>query len=107
MSFTRENNSAARREDDDQEVVGEVAGDGLNWIKSIRIFKNVDGVMKMDWKAFGKKFVYGIMNMGFTLVGSLIVYLTLSGTLQQIAGVATVMAFAAAMWLHMLEPDQD
>jgi hypothetical protein len=107
MSITRENNSAARREDDEQEVVGEVAGDGLNWIKSIRIFKNVDGVMKMDWKAFGKKFVFGIMNMGFTLVGSLIVYLTLSGTLQQIAGVATVMAFAAAMWLHMLEPDQD
>lgn len=101
------NNYAARKEDEDQEVVGEVAGDGLEWIKNIRIFKNVDGVMKMNWKAFGRKFVYGVMNMGFTLVGSLIVYLTLSGTLQQIAGVATVIAFGAAMWLHMKEPSDD
>ena len=59
----------------------------------------------VDWKAFSKKFGYGIMNLGFTLAGSLVVYLTLSGPIQIIAGISTVAAFGAAMWLHMKEPD--
>ena len=61
----------------------------------------------MDWKAFFKKFSYGLMNMGFTIAGSLVVYLTLSGPIQQIAGISTVLAIAAAMWLHMKEPDSE
>lgn len=97
--------NAARRDDDEEEPSGEIAGDGLEWIRQIRIFRNIDGVVKVDWKAFFRKFSYGVMNMGFTLAGSLVVYLTLSGTLQKIAGVATLVAFAAALWLHMKEPD--
>jgi hypothetical protein len=59
----------------------------------------------MDWKAFFRKFSYGIMSMGFTIAGSLVVYLTLSGSIQKIAGISTVLAAAGAMWLHMREPD--
>lgn len=61
----------------------------------------------MDWKAFLKKFLYGIMNSGWTLSGALIVYLTLSGTLQMIAGTASLIAFAASMYLHMKEPEDN
>lgn len=102
---THRQEMAARREDE-EEASGEISGDGVEWIRQIRIFKYVDGVRVMDWKAFIKKFAYGIMNMGFTLAGSLIVYLTLSGPIQKIAGISTVLAIAAAMWLHMKEPDE-
>ena len=98
-------NDAARREDEEEEASGEIAGDGVEWIKKIRIFKYVDGVRVVDWKAFSKKFGYGVMNLGFTLAGSLVVYLTLSGPIQIIAGLSTVAAFGAAMWLHMKEPE--
>lgn len=97
-------NDAARREEE-EEASGEIAGDGVEWIKKIRIFKYVDGVRVVDWKAFSKKFGYGVMNLGFTLAGSLVVYLTLSGPIQIIAGLSTVAAFGAAMWLHMKEPE--
>ena len=100
-----DSNTYARKSDEDEEPSGEIAGDGLEWTRKIRIFKNVDGVVVVDWKAFFRKFSYGIMNMGFTLAGSLVVFLTLSGTLQKIAGVATVLAFVAALWLHMKEPE--
>jgi len=53
----------------------------------------------------GKKFVYGVMNLGFTIAGSLVVYLTLSGPIQVIAGISSVVAFGATMWLHMKEPE--
>lgn len=99
--------TAARRDEEEEEPSGEIAGDGLEWIRKIRIFRNIDGVVKVDWKAFFRKFSYGVMNMGFTLAGSLVVFLTLSGTLQKIAGVSTVLAFAAALWLHMKEPDSE
>lgn len=102
---THRQEMAARREDE-EEASGEISGDGVEWIRQIRIFKYVDGVRVMDWKAFIKKFAYGIMNMGFTLAGSLVVYLTLSGPIQKIAGISTVLAIAAAMWLHMKEPDE-
>lgn len=59
----------------------------------------------MDWKAFFKKFSYGILNLGWTLSGALIVYLTLSGALQTIAGIASVLAFIGAMYLHMKDPE--
>jgi len=63
-------------------------------------------VMILDWKAFFRKFCYGVVNLGWTLSGALIVYLTLSGTLQTIAGIASVMAFIGAMYLHMKEPTE-
>jgi hypothetical protein len=98
-------NTAARKEEEESEASGEIAGDGLQWIRNITIFRHVDGVRFLDWKAFTKKFFYGFMNMGFTLAGSLVVYLTLSGPIQRIAGISTVLAFCAAMWLHMKEPE--
>ena len=96
-------NDAARKEEE-QEPSGEISADGLDWIKGISIFIYKEGVRFMNWKAFFKKFSYGIMNMGFTIAGSLVVYLTLSGSIQRIAGISTVFAFAAAMYLHMKEP---
>lgn len=99
--------TAARKEEDEEEPSGEIAGDGLDWVKSISIFTYVNGVKVMNWKAFFKKFSYGLMNMGFTIAGSLIVYLTLSGPIQKIAGISTVVAVIAAMWLHMKEPDTE
>lgn len=98
-------NDAARREDEEEEPAGEIAGDGVEWIKKIRIFKTVGGVRVVDWKAFYRKFGYGVLNLGFTIAGSLVVYLTLSGPIQIIAGISSVVAFAGAMYLHMKEPD--
>jgi hypothetical protein len=97
-STNRPEVKTAARKEEEEEPSGEIAGDGLEWIRKIKIFRNIDGVVKVDWKAFFKKFSYGVMNMGFTLAGSLVVFLTLSGTLQKIAGVSTVLAFAAALW---------
>jgi hypothetical protein len=45
--------------------------------------------------------------LGFTISGSLIVYLTLSGTIQRIAGISSILAFVGAMYLHMREPDNN
>jgi hypothetical protein len=104
---TRQDTATRRDREEESEPTGEIAGDGLDWIKSISIYKYVDGEKVMNWKAFFKKFVYGIFNMGFTLAGSLVVYLTLSGTIQRIAGISTVLAIVAAMWLHMKEPDSE
>lgn len=54
-----------------------------------------------------KKFSYGVLNLGFTISGSLVVYLTLSGTIQRIAGISSIIAFMGAMYLHMKEPDSE
>ena len=98
-------NSATRKEDEESEASGEIAGDGVEWITKLSVFKIVNGKRVFSWGNFMKKFVYGLMNMGFTLAGSLVVYLTLSGSIQKIAGISTVIAFACTMFLHMREPD--
>ena len=98
-------NDVAARKEEEEEPAGEIAGDGLEWIKQLSIYKMVNGEKVMDWKAFFKKFSYGLMNLGWTIAGSLIVYLTLSGTLQTIAGIASVIALGCAMYLHMKEPE--
>jgi hypothetical protein len=103
---TKQDTATRRNEEEESEAAGEIAGDGLDWIKSISIYRYVNGVKVMNWKAFIKKFVYGLLNMGFTIAGSLVVYLTLSGPIQRIAGVSTVLAIAAAMYLHMKEPEE-
>ena len=99
-------NSATRREEE-EEASGEIGGDGVEWIANLSMFKIVNGKKVFSWGNFMKKFVYGLMNMGFTLAGSLVVYLTLSGTIQKIAGISTVIAFACTMFLHMKEPDSE
>jgi hypothetical protein len=103
----KQDTATRRKEEEESESAGEIAGDGLDWIKRISIYKYVNGEKFMDWKSFFKKFAYGIFNMGFTIAGSLVVYLTLSGPIQRIAGISTVLAIVAAMWLHMKEPDSE
>ena len=100
-------NTATRKPDEETEASGEIAGDGVEWIAKLSIYKYVNGVKVFSLWGFMKKFTYGFLNMGFTLAGSLVVYLTLSGTIQKIAGVSTILAFAGAMYLHMKEPESE
>jgi hypothetical protein len=100
-------NTATRKPDEETEASGEIAGDGVEWITKLSIYKYVNGVKVFSLWGFMKKFTYGFLNMGFTLAGSLVVYLTLSGTIQKIAGVSTILAFAGAMYLHMKEPESE
>ena len=100
-------NTATRKPDEETEASGEIAGDGVEWITKLSIYKYVNGVKVFSLWGFMKKFTYGFLNMGFTLAGSLVVYLTLSGTIQKVAGIATILAFAGAMYLHMKEPESE
>ena len=101
-----QNNNAARKPEE-EEMNGELAWDGVEWIKQLSIFRYNNGVKILDWGLFMKKFTFGLMNLGFTISGSLVVYLTLSGTIQRIAGISSVFAFFGAMYLHMREPDNN
>jgi hypothetical protein len=98
------NSDLAARKEEEEEASGEIAWDGLEWIKHLSIYSYRNGEKVVDWKKFVEKFVYGIFGMGFTLAGSTVMYFTLSGTTQKIALWGTVMALTAAMWLHMKEP---
>jgi hypothetical protein len=100
-------NSATRKPEEESEASGEIAGDGVEWITKLSIYKYRNGVKVFSLWGFMKKFTYGFLNMGFTLAGSLVVYLTLSGTIQKIAGVSTILAFTGAMYLHMKEPESE
>jgi hypothetical protein len=97
-------NDSARKEEE-EEPNGEIAGDGVEWITKISIFKYNNGVRVLDWSQFMKKFSYGILNLGFTISGSLVVYLTLSGNIQRIAGISSIIALMGALYLHMKEPE--
>jgi len=78
-----------------------------NRIRRMRKYKYKDGVRVMDKKAFSKKLFLSIMQNSFTLVGFIIVYLTLSGSVRTIAGVATLAAFFATLYIDMREPEDD
>jgi hypothetical protein len=97
----------ATRKPEEEEMNGEIAGDGVEWIKQLSIFRYNNGVKILDWGLFMKKFTFGLMNLGFTISGSLVVYLTLSGGIQRIAGISSVIALFSAMYLHMREPDNN
>jgi hypothetical protein len=99
-------NDAARKEEE-EEPSGEIAGDGTEWIRNISIFKWNNGVRILDWSQFMKKFTYGVLNLGFTISGSLVVYLTLSGNIQRIAGISSIIALMGALYLHMKEPESE
>jgi hypothetical protein len=101
------NQNTATRKEDEQEASGEIAGDGLDWISQLSIFRYTNGVKILDGGLFMKKLIYGVMNLGFTISGCLVVYLTLSGNLQRIAGISSVVALLCALYLHMREPDND
>jgi hypothetical protein len=95
------------RKPEEEEMNGEIAGDGVEWIKQLSVFRYNNGVKILDWGLFMKKFILGFINLGFTISGSLVVYLTLSGDIQTIAGVSSVLALAGALYLHMKEPDNN
>jgi hypothetical protein len=69
------------------------------------IFKIVNGKRKLDWSAFMKKFLYSFMNLGWTIAGAVVLFYTLSGTTRNIAMWSFGIAFVAAMYLAMKEPE--
>lgn len=97
----------ARREDEEAQEGGELAGDGLDWIAMMSIFKIVNGKRKLDWSAFMKKFLYSFMNLGWTIAGAVVLFYTLSGTTRNIAMWSFGIAFVAAMYLAMKEPEDE
>lgn len=101
-----QNNNVARKPEE-EEMNGELAWDGVEWINQLSIFRYNNGVKILDWGLFMKKFTFGVLNLGFTISGSLVVYLTLSGTIQRIAGISSILALMGAMYLHMREPDNN
>jgi hypothetical protein len=101
------NSSLAARREDEEEEAGEIAGDGLEWIKAISIYKLVNGKKTINWRAFMRKFLYSFMNLGFTLAGAVVLFYTLSGMTRTIAMWSFGLAFAAAMYLAMKEPEEN
>ena len=99
------NSGAKKNEEEEPEMAGEIAGDGLDWVSKISIYKIKGEERVLDWKAFIKKFTFGLLNLSFTIAGSVVVYFTLSGSIQKIALVSTLAALAASMYLHMKEPN--
>jgi len=98
------NGGAKKNEEEESEMAGEIAGDGHDWVSKISIYKIKGEERVLDWKAFISKFMLGILNLGFTIAGSVVVYFTLSGSIQKIALISTLAALTASMYLHMREP---
>ena len=99
------NNNSARKPEDDEEFSGEIAGDSKEWIKNLSVFQYNNNVRTFKWSLFMKKFIYGVLGLGLSISGSLVVYLTLSGSVKTIAGVSSVIALLGALYLHMREPE--
>jgi hypothetical protein len=78
-----------------------------NRIRRIRIYKYINGRRVVDKKNFSRKLVLSIMQNSFTLVGFIVVYLTLSGSVRTIAGIATLVAFFSTLYIDMREGDED
>ena len=76
-------------------------------IRRIRKYKLIDGKRVVDKKNFSRKLVLSIMQNSFTLVGFIVVYLTLSGSVRTIAGIATLVAFFSTLYIDMREGDED
>ena len=76
-------------------------------IRRIRKYKLIDGKRVVDKKNFSKKLILSIMQNSFTLVGFIVVYLTLSGSVRTIAGIATLVAFFSTLYIDMREGDED
>ena len=76
-------------------------------IRRIRKYKYINGRRVVDKKNFSRKLVLSIMQNSFTLVGFIVVYLTLSGSVRTIAGIATLVAFFSTLYIDMREGDED
>jgi len=85
-------NDAARREDEDgEEPAGEIAGES-DGTRIRFIYRDQENKMRVDWRAFFKKLWKETAALSFTLAGSVVVFVTLSGITQTIALVATGVA---------------
>lgn len=62
---------------------------------------------RINWPGFFKKFAKETAALSFTLASSAIVFVTLSGTTQTVALVATAIALAVHYTKVMLENDMD
>jgi hypothetical protein len=76
-----------------------------NRIRRISKYKYKNGRRVVDKKNFSKKLILSIMQNSFTLVGFIVVYLTLSGSVRTIAGLATLIAFFSTLYIDMREED--
>ena len=74
-------------------------------IRRISKYKYENGRRVVDKKNFSKKLILSIMQNSFTLVGFIVVYLTLSGSVRTIAGLATLIAFFSTLYIDMREED--
>jgi hypothetical protein len=76
-----------------------------NRMRRISKYKYLNGRRVVDKKNFSKKLILSIMQNSFTLVGFIVVYLTLSGSVRTIAGLATLVAFFSTLYIDMREED--
>jgi hypothetical protein len=76
-------------------------------IRRISKYKYENGRRVVDKKNFSKKLILSIMQNSFTLVGFIVVYLTLSGSVRTIAGIATLVAFFSTLYIDMREGEED
>jgi len=74
-------------------------------IRRISKYKYENGRRVVDKKNFARRLVLSIMQNSFTLVGFIVVYLTLSGSVRTIAGLATLIAFFSTLYIDMREED--
>jgi hypothetical protein len=108
-----EQNTAARREDEESEdeEAGGLEGpddrDTRNYTKNSIYNYGENGVKKFSILGFIKKFAKETAGLAFTLAGSAIMFVTLSGDTRRIAVIATVAALAVHYAHVMLSNDED
>ncbi len=104
----------SRKEEESGEPAGEIAGpeggDDNNYAHN-SIFKYYikEGIemKKFNWFGFSKKLWDITAGLAFTLAGSFVVYITLSGTTQRLAGIATLIALFVHYLNEILKNDTE
>ena len=102
-----------REEESEDGFSGEIAGPGEDENEdfaknSIYKYYTREGkeMKKFNWFGFSKKVWDITAGLGFTLAGSLVVYVTLSGATQRIAGIATLTAILVHYVHEILKNDE-
>lgn len=88
---THQNDAARRPEEEGEEPAGEIAGES-DGTKIRFIYFDEENKMHINWKNFFKKLWKETAALAFTLAGSAVVFVTLSGFTQTVALVATGIA---------------
>ena len=104
----------SRKEEEAGEPAGEIAGpeedDDTDYAHN-SIFKYYikEGIemKKFNWFGFSKKLWDITAGLAFTLAGSFVVYITLSGTTQRLAGIATLFAIFVHYLHEILKNDME